>query len=88
MFERFTEKARQTVFFARCEASQYANPSIETEHLLLGPWREDSVLRFVLNDTGVVQQGERLWAADSEIRAAIEQATGQHVGQRAPITLR
>ncbi len=86
MFERFTEKARRAVFFARYEASQYGNPSIETEHLLLGLWREDPALRLALNDTGVVQQGERLWAADSEIRAAIEQAIGQHVGQRAPIS--
>src|SRR5258708_36209909 len=86
MFERFTEKARRAVFFARYEASQYGNPSIETEHLLLGLWREDPALRLVLNDPGVVQQGERLWAADSKIRAAIEQAIGQHVGQRAPIS--
>lgn len=36
MFERFTEKARRVIFFARCEASQYGSPFIETEHLLLG----------------------------------------------------
>jgi ATP-dependent Clp protease ATP-binding subunit ClpC len=44
MFERFTEKARRAVFFARYEASQYGNSYIETEHLLLGLWREDRVL--------------------------------------------
>ena len=41
MFERYTEKARRVIFFARYEASQYGSPSIETEHLLLGLLRED-----------------------------------------------
>ena len=36
MFERYTEKARRVIFFARYEASQYGSPYIETEHLLLG----------------------------------------------------
>lgn len=41
MFERFTEKARRVIFFARYEASQYGNSRyIETEHLLLGILRE------------------------------------------------
>ena len=44
MFERFTEKARRVIFFARYEASQFGNPYIETEHLLLGLLREDNVL--------------------------------------------
>ena len=44
MFERYTEKARRVIFFARFEASQYGSPYIETEHLLLGLLREDRVL--------------------------------------------
>jgi ATP-dependent Clp protease ATP-binding subunit ClpC len=44
MFERFTEKARRVIFFARYEASQYGSPYIETEHLLLGLLREDRAL--------------------------------------------
>jgi hypothetical protein len=40
MFERYTEKARRVVFFARYEASLYGSPYIETEHLLLGLMRE------------------------------------------------
>ena len=36
MFERYTEKARRVIFFARYEASQFGSPFIETEHLLLG----------------------------------------------------
>src|SRR5438876_2963861 len=41
MFERYTEKARRVIFFARYEASQFGSPCIETEHLLLGLLRED-----------------------------------------------
>jgi ATP-dependent Clp protease ATP-binding subunit ClpC len=44
MFERFTEKARRVVFFARYEASQFGSPYIETEHLLLGLLHEDKAL--------------------------------------------
>src|ERR1700721_1520444 len=42
--ERYTEKARRVIFFARYEASQYGSPYIETEHLLLGLLREDKAL--------------------------------------------
>ncbi len=50
MFERYTEKARRVVFFARYEAGQFGASSIEAEHLLLGLMREDKVLanRFFL----------------------------------------
>ncbi len=44
MFERYTEKARRVIFFARYEASQFGAPSIEPEHLLLGLMREDKTL--------------------------------------------
>ena len=44
MFERYTEKARRVIFFARYEASQYGSPYIETEHLLLGLLREAKAL--------------------------------------------
>ncbi len=44
MFERYTEKARRVIFFARYEASQCGSPYIETEHLLLGLLREDKAL--------------------------------------------
>jgi ATP-dependent Clp protease ATP-binding subunit ClpA len=40
MFERYTERARRVLFFARYEASQLGSLSIETEHLLLGLMRE------------------------------------------------
>lgn len=44
MFERYTEKARRTIFYARYEASQFGSPQIEPEHLLLGLLRENQPL--------------------------------------------
>jgi hypothetical protein len=44
MFERFTQKARRVIFFARYEASQYGSTEIGTEHFLLGLMREDPLL--------------------------------------------
>jgi len=40
MFERYTERARRVLFFARYEATQLGSTLIETEHLLLGLIRE------------------------------------------------
>jgi ATP-dependent Clp protease ATP-binding subunit ClpC len=40
MFERYDEKARRAIFFARYEASQAGSQWIETHHLLLGLLRE------------------------------------------------
>ena len=48
MFERYTEKARRVIFFARYEASQFGSPYIETEHLLLGWFREERALAYRL----------------------------------------
>jgi hypothetical protein len=45
MFERYTEKARRVIFFARFEASQYGSKQIESEHLLLGLLHENKDLR-------------------------------------------
>jgi ATP-dependent Clp protease ATP-binding subunit ClpC len=44
MFERYTEKARRVIFFARYEASQFGARAIESEHILLGLLREDKQL--------------------------------------------
>jgi ATP-dependent Clp protease ATP-binding subunit ClpC len=77
MFERYTEKARRVIFFARYEASQIGSPYIETEHLLVGLLREDKALanRFL-----------RSHAAVESIRKQIEAHTtirekGLDVGQ-------
>ena len=44
MFERYTEKARRVIFFARYEASQFGAEAIQSEHILLGLLREDKQL--------------------------------------------
>jgi hypothetical protein len=44
MFDRFTERARRCIFFARYEASVFGSPQIDTEHLLLGILREDKTI--------------------------------------------
>ncbi len=55
MFERYTEKARRVIFYARYEASQFGSPYIEAEHLLLGLLREDKALtnRFLRSQASV-----------------------------------
>jgi ATP-dependent Clp protease ATP-binding subunit ClpA len=55
MFEKYTERARRVIFFARYEASQFGSSYIETEHLLLGILREDKALtnRFLRSHASV-----------------------------------
>jgi cell pole-organizing protein PopZ len=62
MFERYTEKARRAIFFARYEASQFGSPYIETEHLLLGLLREDKALanRFLRSHAAVESIREQI----------------------------
>jgi enamine deaminase RidA (YjgF/YER057c/UK114 family) len=44
MFERYTERARRVLFFARYESTQLGTPSIEPIHVLLGILREKNGL--------------------------------------------
>ena len=48
MFERYTEKARRVIFFARYEASQFGSLAIEADQILLGLLREDAQLTAAL----------------------------------------
>ncbi len=41
MFDRYTQRARRVIFFARYEASETGSNSISPEHLLLGVMREN-----------------------------------------------
>jgi len=59
MFERYTEKARRVIFFARYEASQFGSPYIETEHLLLGLLREDREIFRRLQPAGISTESVR-----------------------------
>src|SRR5438552_11423422 len=53
MFERFTERARRCIYFARQSASEYGSQTIATEHLLHGLlWEDADVIgRFLLSKT-------------------------------------
>jgi ATP-dependent Clp protease ATP-binding subunit ClpC len=72
MFERYTEKARRVIFFARYESSQFGSPYIENEHLLLGLLREDKALtnRF-LRSHGSVESIRRQIEAHTTIRERV-----------------
>lgn len=59
MFEKYTEKARRVIFFARYEASQFGSPYIEAEHLLLGLLREDTALVGRLSQSGLSPEALR-----------------------------
>ncbi|MCL4810654.1 MAG: hypothetical protein KJ062_23080, partial [Thermoanaerobaculia bacterium] len=49
MFEKYNEKARRALFFARYEASKLGSKVIESEHILLGILRVgDDVTREIL----------------------------------------
>jgi ATP-dependent Clp protease ATP-binding subunit ClpC len=66
VFEKFTEKARRVMFFARYEASQFGAESIQSGHLLLGLLREAEKTSTQLLDRMGVQTSalrERLIAA-------------------------
>jgi len=53
MFERYTEKARRVIFFARREASGFGSPTIESEHILLALVQESAgfLKRYLGNKT-------------------------------------
>jgi ATP-dependent Clp protease ATP-binding subunit ClpC len=55
MFERYSERSRRIIFFARYEALQYGSPVIAPEHILLGLLREDKTVtaRYFSSRTSV-----------------------------------
>ena len=68
MFERYTERGRRAIFFARYEASQFGTPEITSAQLLLGILREDKTIALQLG----------MGAADS-IRKELEPPKGQRI---------
>jgi len=66
MFERYNEKARRSIFFARYEASEFGSSQIESEHLLLGLLRENK---------GIWTLTLGLKLSEEEIRAVIVDST-------------
>jgi ATP-dependent Clp protease ATP-binding subunit ClpC len=85
MFERYTEKARRVIFFARYEASQFGAPAIEPEHLLLGLIKlGHGVAIEVLQTIGV-----NLETVRTTLEALAGTAPGQKmVGKKIPYTPR
>ncbi len=80
MFERYTEKARRVIFFARFEASQYGSPYIETEHLLLGLLREDP------NVAKLLPEMKPLYEIRQEIERHIERRERISTSVEVPLT--
>lgn len=74
MFERYTEKARRIIFFARYEASQTGSHFIEPEHLLLGLLREAAPLFEGVNIAEMTEELRRAVHVDgaAEIDVAID----------------
>jgi ATP-dependent Clp protease ATP-binding subunit ClpA len=62
MFERYTEKARRVIFFARREASGFGSPTIESEHILLG---------LVQESTGFMKRYLGDKTSEAELRAEV-----------------
>src|SRR4051794_10644623 len=69
MFERFNEKARRLIFFARFEASQLGSGYIEPEHLLLGLFREDKAICAEFIGTSNELESIRKQIEDATFRA-------------------
>src|SRR5439155_7747459 len=72
MFERFTEKARRTIFFARYEASQFGSHAIEPAHLLLGLLREDRTLLLGIDVEAVRKELETIYPPGEKVSTSID----------------
>jgi ATP-dependent Clp protease ATP-binding subunit ClpA len=59
MFERYKQRARRVIFFARYEAGRLGTPQIESEHLLLGLVREDEPLLKRFSISGISDESIR-----------------------------
>jgi ATP-dependent Clp protease ATP-binding subunit ClpC len=64
VFEKFNEKARRALFFARYEASKLGSRVIESEHILLGILRE--------GEESVVELFRRFHVKPDDVRREIE----------------
>ncbi len=73
MFEKYTEKARRVIFFARYETSQLGSRRIETEHVLLGLLREDKALgnRFFPHAEAALESIRKRIESRSSVREKI-----------------
>jgi heme-degrading monooxygenase HmoA len=77
MFERYTDEARRSLFFARYEVTQLGGLTIEPEHLVLGVLRAapQSILRFISGTANAVSLRtalERAAAIGGKISTSVE----------------
>lgn len=79
MFERYTEQARRTIFFARYEASQLGSPYIESEHLLLALCREDPALRKLVSLDAIRNRVEALGNRREKTSTSVDLPVSQEV---------
>ncbi len=91
MFERYTEKARRVIFFARYEALQYGSQVISPEHILLGLMREDkttSARYFPFRRTLTVEAVRREVEERIVLRERIPQSVELHLAPETKRILR
>lgn len=81
MFERYTEKARRVIFFARYEASEFGSPYIGPEFLLLGMLRED---KYVV--TRWLGEGEWLAVFRAEVEKYVDRGAKSPTSVDLPLT--
>lgn len=84
MFERYTERSRRVIFFARYEALQYGSPVISPEHILLGLVREDKTISarfFPSRNTLTVDSVRREVEERIVLRDRIPQSSELHLSQ-------
>lgn len=82
MFERYSERSRRVIFFARYEALQYGSAYIAPEHLLLGLLREDKTLGarfFPYKPTVTVESVRREIEERIVVRERIPQSAELHL---------
>ncbi len=82
MFERYTERSRRVIFFARYEALQYGSPVISPEHILLGLVREDKTISarfFPARNTLTVDSVRREVEERIVLRDRIPQSSELHL---------
>jgi hypothetical protein len=88
MFDRYTEKARRTLFFGRYEASQFGSRYIQSEHLLLGLLREDKPLANTFLPPGGIESIRKAVELKTIIREKISTSIDLPLSQECQSILR
>jgi ATP-dependent Clp protease ATP-binding subunit ClpC len=86
MFERYTERARRVLFFARYECTELGSSIIETEHVLLGLLRDGSGLAGRILSTSPLSADRlrtellrRIGPPQAKIAPSVEIPFGPHI---------